>query len=433
MSVNRSVFPFLILSICYFIYLSFDQGMTIGAYIVIVILSQTIAIRSSSLNFDSPLLWYSSAVFIYHFSSLIISYFGFYSFNNQHDCIMIYGLIYYSGVFPLFFISYNRNFSSVFEEISNNFDKRVLIFSFIFFSILVVLINIYFLKSGVTGKADAILSGITKFNFVYNWFSLISIVTLVLFRDSRLFKYILLLSFLLCLLTSLNTGERNVILSFVLTLIIVNLAMGKIQKKQALLFVFIAAICIPILQELKAVFVKDSLDLNESFQRIPFIVKLLQGEFMSASRNLDWILSRSDSYEYFYGVNLIKDFLIGISPISTGLQNTQSWFNNTFFPEVVATGQGYGFSIYGSFYVSFGIFGLVLMSLCYSSIIVFVFNNRVKNYILFLLSILIITPTIYSQRGDISVLLSFIIKQNLIPLFLIYLPSLIMKGKIVVK
>ncbi|TKF16494.1 O-antigen polysaccharide polymerase Wzy, partial [Vibrio kanaloae] len=416
-----------------FIVLTVDLGNNEIFYLSIVLLSQVLVVKSSEFHFDSPLLWYTSAVFIYHFSTVISSAYGFYTYENKFQSILIYGLIYYTAVTPLFFINYQKDYSLVWKRIDEALDKRVLTFFFFLFGSLVLLTNAYFFTSGVSGKGDAILKGVTKFNFIYNWFSVVAIVTLVSFRNSKYFKFIVVISTLLCLFTSLNTGERNVLLSFILTLIIISLTLGKLNKKNAVGCILLIILLIPILQELKAVFVKDNIDIYSNFEGTPFIIKLLQGEFTSASRNLDWIISRNDDYDYFYGVNIIKDLIIGLSPISTGFQNTQSWFNTTFFPQVVATGQGYGFSLYGSFYVSMGYFGLVSMSLIHSILIVIIFNNRAKSYILFMVSIFMITPAIYSQRGDISVLLSFVIKQNLIPLMLIYFPSMVMRGKVIVR
>ena len=432
MIVNNKFFLFAIMGVIYFFILLLFNGEHEFILLFIVIISQLIIIYTSKLIFDSPLLWYTSAVFIYHFSSLIMFELGFYVYSNKNESLFLYGLIYYFSALPLFLFRKNNDYSFIWQGLDRKLDKRVLILFYFIFSFLTILLNIKFLMSGVTDKGDAILNGIIRYNFVYNWFTVISIVFLVSIRDSKKYIFYFILTLIVCLFTSLNTGERDVILNFILTFLVLNISLKKISKKKALIVIMITGLSIPILQGLKTIFIKDVTTVI-SGDALPFVVRLLQGEFMSASRNLDWLLARNNQYDLFLGANLIKDILVGISPISLGIQNSQTWFNETFFPNIVATGQGYGFSLYGSFLISFGFLGLVFLTLLYSLFLVIFFNKRYKSPFLFLLSLFMITPAIYSQRGDLSVVLSYIIKQNILPLLMVYACSLYMRGKIVIK
>ncbi|WMJ03801.1 O-antigen polymerase [Aeromonas veronii] len=418
-------------SICGVIYFSlcmlFPFDVSIGLLFVVFV-SQVIVIRYSQLRYESPVIWYSTAVFIYHFSSLFLYYVGFYNFENIYSSSIIYGLIYYFSVIPLFFCRRFNVDNELYIRFDKYFDKKIIFIVYVVSFLMVILANVYFFKSGFSNKGDAILSGGTKFNFIYNWANIAALLFLIRYRDSKLFYYAMGYSFIICTFTSLNTGERNVILSYALSVIILLVLFEKISRRKSIVLFISIASCIPILQELKTVFSKDIVDVFSSSDALPFYVKLLQGEFRSASRNIDWLLSREHEYNITYGVNIIKDIVVGVSPINMGLTNSQTWFNTTFFPHVVETGQGYGFSIYGSFYIAFYWPGLIIFALLYSSIIVGIFNKARNNVFLFLLSILMITPLIYAQRGDLSVSLAFITKQTLLPLVLIYLTSRFSKG-----
>lgn len=414
---------FSILGFLYFITCLFFSLDIIYILFFIVSLSQLIVVNRSKLKYESPILWYSTAVYFYHFSSLFLSTVGYYQFENALESSIIYGIIYYSSVTPLFFCRKSSIDNKILDRFDLFFDKKTIFITYLIFMVLTILCNVFFFKSGFSNKGEAILSGGTRFNFIYNWTSLFTLLFLIRYRDSKLFLYAMIFSFILFLFTSLNTGERNVILSYTLSVIILLVVFNKITREKSIVLFVLAGSCIPILQELKTVFAKDLGDIISHTDSIPFYVKLLQGEFRSASRNIDWLLSRESSYDISYGLNLIKDILVGFSPISTGILNSQTWFNNTFFSEVVDTGQGYGFSLYGSFYIAFYWPGLVILSIIYSCFIVIVYNNAKDNIFLFLLSILMITPLIYAQRGDLSVVLSFMIKQNLLPLIIVYLFS----------
>ncbi|HGS4564178.1 TPA: hypothetical protein ACMDPA_002595 [Vibrio cholerae] len=422
-----SYVTFSILGVLYFYTCSFFPYESFPILIIIISLSQFIVIKDSGFKYESPQLWYSSAVFIYHFSTLFLYVVGYYDYEKPRESILLYGIIYYSAVLPLFLCTKKNINNDLFSRFDLYFDRKALLIINYFFMALVILANFYFFNKGFENKGDAILSGGTKFNFIYNWASVANIVFLIRIRKGNLFYKHMVIGFLIFLFTALNTGERNVILSYTLCLIIILVVMNKLSQKKSLIYLFFAAISIPILQELKTIFSKDIKDIVIVSDSIPFYVKFLQGEFRSASRNLDWLLARDNSYEITYGTNILKDILIGFSPLRLEIYNSQTWYNQTFFPHIVDTGQGYGFSLYGSFYIALYAPGLIILSLLFSLAIVLIYNLSKYNLVFFLISILMITPLIYSQRGDLSVVLAFMVKQTLLPLFIFYILNRFMR------
>lgn len=421
MNYSPSLFIFCFLGASYFLVILLGLDSVFNLLLIIASLSQLLCVRYSRLNFENPLLWYSSALFFYHFSSLYLASIGFYTYSSTLESLLFYGMIYYSSVAPLFLCknkSLNEGLLSRFDEY---FDAKIMKNIFYIFMVLTFFVNLQFMLSGYTSKGDAILANGGALYFIFNWSNVIALICMLRFRNERFLFTVIFLSFVFFLFTSLNTGERNVILNFLLNLIIVMVLVNKINKKKSIIYLFFAALSIPLLQQLKNVFIKETITVD--FNDVPIYVSFFRGEFLSASRNIDWLLKRQDQFEFTYGTNVINDVFIGLIPFNTGLTNSQTWYNNTFFSNIVETGQGYGFSLYASFYLAYGYVSLVILSLFFSTLLLAVYNKSKNNVFLFLLSILLISPLIYSQRGDLSVVFSYIIKQTLIPLTMFYIFS----------
>jgi hypothetical protein len=147
----------------------------------------------------------------------------------------------------------------------------------------------------------------------------------------------------------------------------------------------------------------------------------LRGEFHSASDNLIVLLDgfEAGSVEYKLGETFADDFgrVFASSSIfgdRDAMQNGASWFNRTFFESRYLRGGGRGFSLVAEGYLNFGPVGVVglflLLSLALGGL-----HRRTSSVSGGLLYALIVPGVVYAIRMDVSVLLSYSVKQIAAP------------------
>lgn len=164
------------------------------------------------------------------------------------------------------------------------------------------------------------------------------------------------------------------------------------------------------------------------FSEYNALLAIFQGEFLSAGRNLETILNTYGEWDFFYGETIIWDLARSVIPgFIYAVQNSIGWFNNTFNPDIVAIGQGYGFSFIAEGYINFGYFGIVIWYLILSIVIHFLYKNSQRSTYWFIGYIYMIPYFIYIQRGDLSNFISPLLKQLIVFTILFILLNSVMK------
>lgn len=430
MQKNKSIICLFVTCVLAILYFSSpfalnDNKLIAITSVILVFIMQVIMILMNRGDIKSPLVWYLSAIIFYHYSGVLFYVTDFYVYDRLKPSLVVYGIIYFGSaiVLSLANIFYSDRITIDWKKYSFSGEMFYPVFVVLF--LLSIISNMYFYLQGYGTKAESILSGATKFNFLYNWLCVFAIC--LMFGEKRkIKKYNIFVScLLLSLLTALNTGERNVVLSFVLLSAYFFYYRANVSKAKIYSLLLLVVLSIPVLQGLKNVFSNSAG--TDIVNTAPIYIEIFQGEFLSASRNIDWYLNLSGNTSYTYGVNIIKDLIVGFSPINLGIENSQTWFNNEFFPHIVESGRGYGFSLYMSGYHAFGFLGLLLYVVGISGGLSYFYKKANENANIFVIYLLHIPFFIYSLRGDLSVLLSFSIKQTLLPLGALLLARYILR------
>jgi oligosaccharide repeat unit polymerase len=379
-----------------------------------------------------PVVWLSPFLFLYHFSVVILSVLNIRELQFAQEIIRIGWIsIFVCSVLAVVLCSKNLKFDyEIFKEkYKSHYINQLILILYIFCLILVLLHNVSFLSLGIQTKAEATNSNILPLYFAHNWLTLC--YTLILARElftKRKFPLLIFcLTFTLSIFSTLNLGERNIILSFLISTIFITYYYYKPRK----VFIFglagILVLLISFLGTLKNLFTRQSISLSSS----NVFTDLFSGEFISAGRNLEYIFQNPEKWSYFYGETLIWDLIRSIVPGSIyRVQSTSYWYNITFHPTAVERGQGYGFSLSAEGYLNFGIVGVVIWMMIAMVLLSYLYNKAKRSIIWFSVYILSIPYFIYSIRGDLSSLLSPILKSVLLVFLLLFITGEILIGSV---
>ena len=154
------------------------------------------------------------------------------------------------------------------------------------------------------------------------------------------------------------------------------------------------------------------------------ILQFLDGEFISASRNLQVLINNKEYTEsLFNGYGILNDFkrIFFKSEFSHG-----NWFQNTFFSY---SKTGYGFTLVGEGYVNLGYFGVILVFVIIGLFIRIIYRKASRN--IYFLSIYIYTIPLYMYaiRADLANIFSQFIKHLILSIFIIYVLELVSYSK----
>lgn len=230
------------------------------------------------------------------------------------------------------------------------------------------------------------------------------------------FKYLRDFLFLLLLLIfTLTLGERDIVFTYIMCYLILLIYNEKIKISQ-LIFLFIAFLpLVTTLGIFKNIFTRENI---ESVDLLTFMVLILDGEFRTSGFNLE-VLFKSGFSDFFYGSKMIDEILRSfIPPFIYKIENSVTWYNTTYHPNVVNSGRGYGFSLIGAGFINFGFFGVFLYFFVFGLFINLSYKLIQKNDYFKIFYVSLIPISIYSLRGDFSTFFSPIFK-SLLPIILI--------------
>jgi oligosaccharide repeat unit polymerase len=216
-------------------------------------------------------------------------------------------------------------------------------------------------------------------------------------------------------------GQRAFIFRIVLiTLVMFHALYRRLNSRFLFLIAITGLVMSPILQDLKNVLIRQDtiqVDLQNP------VLRVLGDELLSASDNLRFLIQEGVP-QYFYGETLLWDLrqVVTLSAFANDKSVAPAptiYFNNTFYPEVVARGGGRGFTLVGEGYMNFGVAGAAIWYLGLGMFIRFLYRRACRNVLWLVTYSLAMPLTIYVTRADLSNLISPFLKHIALPLLVI--------------
>lgn len=375
-----------------------------------------------------PLTWFPPIFFMYSVSMPVLVIFG----EEQYVDGLNYTLFVEWVALATFILvmGYPKKYRKVYNiDVLSNI-KMIILPIYIVSVFLSAVYLIYIYSNGLSSKY-AISLDQSIFSRFHIFFSILVLIFLILFTyklivNKRIPKLLLLFTTAFSFLILIIAGERDILLRVVLgAIVLIHFFHRKIRKRYLITIGLLGIMSIPVLSNLKNfAFGERTIDNDKTF-----ISDIFNGEFRSASRNLNTLINNQDGWSYFYGETIIWDLKIAtiFDAVSPG-----AWFNQTFYPNLVARGGGNGFSLVGEGYMNFGTLGVVLWFAMLGLLLKYLYKKAHVGLIWSIIYIALIPIVVYSIRGDFATILTHFTKHIAFPLILIYFIKLILEKKPIV-
>lgn len=402
-----------------FIDLFFVNTTIIQLLVILYILVGGICYFSG--NILHPFVWLAPFIVLYNVSVYILDILGV---REALFISVIFNCTYLSlstlFLYCAFFIknSARNSFSYAFL----NFRRVKIIGKFL--TILGFLLLCYiplFLKSGYTSKMETNLhGGLPGLGFISKLFIFFYIPYIIYtIRVTGKFPIkVFIYTVLVTLSISLFIGERDIFLTIILCSFLVFYYYFRPSFKKVVLIAVICLGLVPILGMTKQITNKDKIDLGQ----VNLVAAVFQGEFFSSGHNIEVLLVNQSQWNYQYGKSLLNDIMRALfPPMIFPVQNTTGWFNSHFNGRAYM-GYGMGFSYIGEGYLQCGYCGVIIWTIFLALIVHCLYKYSQKSVLGLSIYIFIIPTIIYAMRGDLSYILSPLIKQVLVMyLFMLFL------------
>ncbi|MBP3917179.1 O-antigen polymerase [Clostridium sp.] len=367
------------------------------------------------LDFAHPYVWYSGIFTLYSISYPILYLAGYhnkYGYTNELMIIQWIALVtFLIVVSPLDKIKLNTNSINI-----KNKNGRIVINVII----VMILIGSVIIKSaGYSGKNDIYLSNNTFLNLVF----LLSTLLIVMYTF-ELVNYInkcdsidVKLIFKVCLslaILVMFSGERDIIFRTLVVTVMILYILGKLKNKHVMLMLPVGMLMLPLSHIYKYFFLTGNISGNMSFKLKDLLLSFLDGEFVSASRNMQILLNNESFTKGFLeGKGILNDFarIFLRTDFSNGM-----WFHNTFFTN---SRTGYGFTMVGEGYINFGYMGVILVFTIIGLFIRYLYKNAARNIYYLTAYIYAIPLYMYAVRADLANIFSQFVKHLLLSLVLV--------------
>lgn len=387
--------------------------------IVIHLISFFILIFTSCIvvKFDifHPYVWYNIFFGIYSCAYPILYYMNIYNKYGYSKISIFYSwlsLVVINLIIPVKKIKLKKiNCLKYKNKIIENFNNLIQIFVF---SVMIFIVNSskYTHKNIIYSDNNIFLKlafSLTYFIILVYAYNLSKKLNLNL---RGIFFTILKTAFVVGMV-SIITGERDYLFSYLLITILLLFHYKKIKIISLILIAPLGIILLPLTSSFKY-FILTGKIFKASISNNIFL-KFLDGEFISAGRNLQ-ILVSNNCYNIFKGKMLLNDFIRVF--YSTGVSH-QIWFNQVFFP--LSKHTKYGFTLTGEGYVNGGILGVIFVFILVGLIIRYLYLNSNKSFYNMALYLYMIPLFIYSSRADIANIISPLLKYGLFGITVIWI------------
>lgn len=365
-----------------------------------------------------PFVWLSPFLLLYGTSILILDFLGVRYAAYQEtliDCTYCSIVSFFVGC--VLFIQQKKNY----KLDLGFFKKKDISFLLKLIYILGFLLLLYiplFLRSGYTSKQETNLNGgLFGFGLVSRLYILIYIVYTIWYicvHKKYNFK-VLVISLSISLLMSLFLGERDVFFTVALCSFMIYCYFFKPSMKFIASFAFVGILMVPILGMTKQITNQSNLDIQQQ----AILEGVFQGEFLSSGRNIEALLINKNTWEFQHGEALYNDIIRSVFPISlVNVQNSTGWFNAKYNSRR-DEGYGAGFSYVGEGYLQGGFVGIVIWMFILVFVVKLLYLRSNKTIYGLAAYIFMSSLIIYALRGDLSYIISPLLKQVFLGYYLI--------------
>ena len=239
-------------------------------------------------------------------------------------------------------------------------------------------------------------------------------------------KLLIFFTYAYAFVALLILGERDIILRVVLSSLLLLHALYKpLTRKTILLLGAVLLAVIPMLSNLKNFAFEG---VRTTYEDASFLVTLFGSEFISASRNLNKLITNPDMWTYFYGETILWD----IKKATFGIADSPgAWFNQVFYPSLIARGGGNGFTVVGEGYMNFGILGVILFFVFIGLTLKFMYKKASQNVLWLAVYITSVPIFVYVIRADLATLITQISKHIIFPIVIIYVVKRILEKSLI--
>jgi O-antigen polysaccharide polymerase Wzy len=152
------------------------------------------------------------------------------------------------------------------------------------------------------------------------------------------------------------------------------------------------------------------------------ISRVLLDEFLTGSENLQTYLQERSDGPFFFGETLLWDIKRAVLPgaIFPTERYPTRWFNETFYPDVLALGGGRGFTLVGEGYMNFGAVGVILWFLLLGCFVKYLYVRATESLAWLAVYVVSMPLIVFIIRADFSHLISQFGKHILLPMVLLY-------------
>lgn len=372
--------------------------------IFILILASCIVVRFDIFH---PYVWYNTLCGLYLCAYPILYYNGLYKQYGYSKLILCYGWLALSTIILICPIEQIKP-----RKEKSNDNKGIIEIIGVFMDIFIISVMLFIFLSGKYTHKNAIYSAnnlFFKLAFILVYFKiLIYIYNLCKKINLKKSRSIIVKNGFIIFFVSLITGERDYFFSYLLITLLLLFHYRKINIQKIILLIPVGIIFLPLTVSFKYFVLTGKRAEMNIFNNI--FLKFLDGEFISAGRNLQILIS-NDCYNLFKGKMLLNDFIRIFYPTKI---SHQTWFNETFFSSSHTT--KYGFTLIGEGYVNGGIFGIILIFLIVGILIRYLYLNSNKSSYNMAAYVYMIPLFVYAMRADIANIVSPLLKYVLLGL-----------------
>lgn len=432
MKISLSVKYLIMLSVicCTGILLWVIEPLKIEIQIIAMVILCFAAIVLSEFDLLHPYFWFSSIFTIYSISYPILYKYGYVTkFGYSKDLMILQWLalsVFLIVVTPRKIIRTNALTYSR-SSILNRYLINIL-------CILVLVSSIIIVREGYANKKEIYSSGNIFLLLSINFTIILTIIYMyqLIFqinRKNKLDKLLIIKVAISIFIITMFTGERDLIFRFLVVSILILYTFNKINNKHLFLLTPLIIVGLPFSHIYKYFFLTGSITSSIEINPGNLFFEFLDGEFISASRNLQVLLNNSEFTKgLFSGSSILNDFIRIF--YTTGFTHGQ-WYNDTFFPDVATT--GYGFTLVGEGYVNWGYYGVILVFMVIGFFIRFLYLKSNKNIYFLVIYLYTVPIYMYSIRADLGNIFSPFIKHLLFSMLVIKLIEEIINKKIYVQ
>lgn|GEM_PF-4821926 len=384
-----------------------------GSYLCFIICGRDIS---------TPGVWLVLAVWLYHYSLPILVELGHYGPAYHSEIVLIPTYVIVLIFTLVLLLDKGKVFSNSFSEIDLHF------IDYIYKIFLVLAVFYAFGMAFVVGgsKTEASVSGLGRLQ-IFQAFFVISycgklLAKLVYHKPIVLF---VAMNFFLALLLSVLTGERDIFAGVVIISALSVSIFFRLGVAKIVVFVSVGGVVFTILH-----FFRNFFSIGGMYAEVEnnILIEFLAGEPRSAAQNFNTMIGYIYEKGYLGGGAFFNDFMsIFIFKSIFYFENSLNWFNGFFYPELVSSGGGVGYSLIANIYSYQGV--AWVLGFFFIFVLLLLMLRRLSftsPYILFFY-FSCIPIVIYSMRGDISILFGLVLR-NVFPVFALWMSCFLFGG-----